>query len=566
MKDELNQKNIEITDEQLDLMRRIRTGQYVNKAMGETSYDIPLDKKDFIHPMDSTLPPKRRFMPSKWERMKVNKILHAINMGWIKLDEEPEEKNPDEIYFDLWGDDYNATLYKNMPPPLVLPKTKRPTTRESYNPEPKMLMTKEQEEEWKKSHAEDREIEFIPKKYDCLRKVEAYENLLRERFERCLDLYLAPRVKKRKVHMNPDDLLPDLPPPSSLKPFPSFANIYYRGHEARVRNIKVNSAGTHLVSGDEKGNVFMFDVRTSRILKKWKFEDTIYSLDWSAAGFIAIGEGPRLHMINPLIGTEQIITEMDFSIDEAKTGHNAEIDPVVKWVFYEKDSDDYLVQGLRFSMTFTNDISQVIFHRKGDFVATLTPRAANKDQVLIHSIRKGKSQRPFTKSKADIQRVLFHHLKPLLFIATKTTVWVFNLQTQTMVKKMMSGVKWYSCMDLHPEGDNLITGSYDRKLNWFDMDLSDKPYNTLRFHTKAIRQVTFHKTYPLFASCSDDGSINIFHGMVYNDLMKNALIVPVKVLKGHKIVDELGVLDICFHPKQPWVFSAGADHNIILWS
>lgn len=58
----------------------------------------------------------------------------------------------------------------------------------------------------------------------------------------------------------------------------------------------------------------------------------------------------------------------------------------------------------------------------------------------------------------------------------------------------------------------------------------------------------------------------MFHGMVYNDLMKNALIVPVKVLKGHKIVDDLGVLDICFHPKQPWIFSAGADHNIILWS
>lgn len=62
------------------------------------------------------------------------------------------------------------------------------------------------------------------------------------------------------------------------------------------------------------------------------------------------------------------------------------------------------------------------------------------------------------------------------------------------------------------------------------------------------------------------GGINVFHGMVYSDLMKNALIVPVKILKGHKIVDDLGVLDICWHPTQPWIFSAGADHNIILWS
>ena len=73
----------------------------------------------------------------------------------------------------------------------------------------------------------------------------------------------------------------------------------------------------------------------------------------------------------------------------------------------------------------------------------------------------------------------------------------------------MSGVKWYSCLDIHPGGDNIITGSYDRKLNWFDLDLGDKPYTTLKYHTKAIRSVAFHPTYPLFASCSDDGKTNV---------------------------------------------------------
>lgn len=29
-------------------------------------------------------------------------------------------------------------------------------------------------------------------------------------------------------------------------------------------------------------------------------------------------------------------------------------------------------------------------------------------------------------------------------------------------------------------GDNLIVGSYDRRLCWFDLDLSTKPYKTLR--------------------------------------------------------------------------------------
>lgn len=412
-------------------MRRIRTGKFVNKAMSETHYEVPLDKSEFIHPMDNTIPPKRRFMPSKWERMKINKILHAIEMGWLKLDQE-EELPQDDVIFDLWGDEFNEPLYQNLPPALILPKTKRPNNRESYNPEDKYLLTKEQEKEWKESHTEDREIEYIPRKFDVLRKIEVYENTLRERFERCLDLYLAPRIKKRKVHMNPDDLLPELPPPSSLKPFPSFANIYYKGHESRIRTIKVNLAGTHLVSGDEKGFVFMFDVRTSRIIKKWKFGDSVYGLDWSVGGFLAVGEGNRLHVINPLIASETAISEMDFSIEESKTSYNSEAGHIVKWDFHDRDSDDYLVDGKRISMTFATDISQVTFHKKGDFLATLTPRADNKDQVLIHSLKKGKSQRPFMKSKSDIQRILFHHLKPILFIATKQTVWVFNLQTQVL--------------------------------------------------------------------------------------------------------------------------------------
>lgn len=78
-----------------------------------------------------------------------------------------------------------------------------------------------------------------------------------------------------------------------------------------------------------------------------------------------------------------------------------------------------------------------------------------------------------------------------------------------MVKKLISGVKWYSCLALHPQGDNIITGSYDKRLNWFDLDLGDKPYQTLRFHKKAIRNVAFHPSYPLFASCSDDGKLRI---------------------------------------------------------
>ena len=80
-----------------------------------------------------------------------------------------------------------------------------------------------------------------------------------------------------------------------------------------------------------------------------------------------------------------------------------------------------------------------------------------------------------------------------------------------------------------------------------------------------MRSVGFHKRYPLMASSSDDGSVHVFHSTVYSDLMRNPLIVPVKILRGHTVTKKLGVLAFEFHPTQPWLFSAGADGQIHLF-
>jgi ribosome biogenesis protein ERB1 len=99
----------------------------------------------------------------------------------------------------------------------------------------------------------------------------------------------------------------------------------------------------------------------------------------------------------------------------------------------------------------------------------------------------------------------------------------------------------------------------------FDLDLSTKPYKVMRYHEAAVRSVAFHRAYPLFASGSDDGTVQVFHGMVYQDLMANPLVVPVKILCGHKVHEFSGVLGVCFHPSQPWVFTAGGDGNACLF-
>ena len=99
----------------------------------------------------------------------------------------------------------------------------------------------------------------------------------------------------------------------------------------------------------------------------------------------------------------------------------------------------------------------------------------------------------------------------------------------------------------------------------FDLDLSTKPYKVMRYHEAAVRGVAFHRSFPLFASASDDATVQVFHGRVYQDLMMNPLVVPVKLLQAHSVHGKSGVLDVCFHPHQPWVFTAGGDGRVCLF-
>lgn len=45
---------------------------------------------------------------------------------------------------------------------------------------------------------------------------------------------------------------------------------------------------------------------------------------------------------------------------------------------------------------------------------------------------------------------------------------------------MHYGHTGHALLALWPLGDNIICGSYDSKLVWFDLDLSTKPYKVLR--------------------------------------------------------------------------------------
>ena len=265
--------------------------------------------------------------------------------------------------------------------------------------------------------------------------------------------------------------------------------------------------------------------------------------------------------MNPEVASDEIVSATD-SLVSQQFGSGQKKDVSVEW---QRPLNHDAQKGIRVILKHSHEVRFVTWHRKGDYFSSVCPEGQSKS-VFIHQLSKHASQNPFKKNAGIIQCVQFHPLKPIFFVATQRTVRVYNLMQQELVKKLQSSSKWISSLDIHPKGDNVIIGSFDKRVSWFDLDLSSKPYKVLRYHYFAIRRVAFHKSYPLFASGSDDGTIQVFHGMVYNDLLQNPLIVPLKILKGHKQVDDFGVLDCEFHPTQPWIFSCGADKTVRLYN
>ena len=72
----------------------------------------------------------------------------------------------------------------------------------------------------------------------------------------------------------------------------------------------------------------------------------------------------------------------------------------------------------------------------------------------------------------------------MIIIATKRHIRIYDLLQQKLLKKLLCPAQWIASMDIHINGNHIICGSYDRRLCWFDLDLSDKPYKTLKYHKK----------------------------------------------------------------------------------
>ena len=295
--DALNARDVTLTPRQIELIRRLQGG-----AFAHPEHNANPDYIDYfsgVDPMKSGLNSDRyenksRFQPSKWEKLQVRRLLHRLKCGSINMDYlEGKVRDMNDLVkrsdgedsdkpFQLWkGDEEDELALRKGPQHMPAPKVPPPGHALSYNPPGEYIPTEEELKEWEEMDPSERPYgHFIPKKFDNLRSVGAYEHAVKERFERCLDLYLCPRAMKRRLNIDPESLVPQLPKASDLRPFPTTKCIEYcvpgkQDETVAVRCLSVSPDGQFLVSGDEAGCVRLWEVQTGRLLKNWDLNSFI---------------------------------------------------------------------------------------------------------------------------------------------------------------------------------------------------------------------------------------------------------------------------------------------------
>lgn len=584
-------KPLELSQEELELLKKVQMNE--TTVDGYDPYEPTVEwftSQTEIMPISAAPEPKRRFVPSKHEQKRVMKLVKAIRDGRIQPYVPPEERKEEEddlVNYDLWADEVERPDHiMHIPAPKLPP----PGYEESYHPPAEYLPNSKERKEWEAMDPEDREQDYLPNDFGSLRRVPGYENFVQEKFERCLDLYLAPRVRRSKLNIDPESLLPKLPSPEELKPFPTACATVFRGHKGRVRSLNVDPTGIWLATGGDDGTIRVWELLTGRQLWSAKLsdEDAVNVVRWRPGKdsvILAAAAGDDVFLAVPPIADPEI-EKNSLEIIDAGWGYAASQPPPSAAEANKKStppswtrpSSELADAGVCAVIPLRYIAKSISWHRRGDYFVTVCSGASTPASVAIaiHTVSKHLTQFPFRrrlKGGGPPQTAHFHPSKPILFVANQRSIRGYDLSRQLLVKILQPGARWISSFDIHPTsssasgGDNIIVGSYDRRLLWHDLDLSARPYKTLRYHRKAIRAVKFHAggRYPLFADASDDGSLQIFHGSVTGDMLSNASIVPLKVLKGHKVTAELGVLDIDWHPREAWCVSAGADGTCRLW-
>jgi len=204
---------------------------------------------------------------------------------------------------------------------------------------------------------------------------------------RSLDLYLCPREAKVRLDIEPDSLIPQLPSPAELRPFPERLSLRYVGHTARVHAVSVHPAGGWLLSASADGTVRLWEVSSGRCERVIQLGAEARCVRWNPNPDLAMAAaavGHRMLLLLPLVAgaaAERASEMLEAAIpDSGTTSASADDTSGVPWARPDAHVRD---SGVPWEVSHVRSAASLCWHHKGDYVASVAPEGASR-AVLLH--------------------------------------------------------------------------------------------------------------------------------------------------------------------------------------
>lgn len=541
--DELNNTTITLSDAQIELLRRIKDRAYVSDSIRDGDYSVPLDPQPY--PMSHVQVSKRRFTPSLHERQRINRIIHAFKMGWLKREDNLVFSSPIEDFVgrvrDLWTGGRSEAEPELPPPPLTLPGH-----ASSYNPPPEYFAQP-------------------PPAKSSLRELEANPRAFHEQFERLMALYLAPRQRRRKITMTARDLLPPPPDLEEMRPFPSKCITRASFRQNQLRAVDASGDGVFLVVVDEFNNVAMMHVLTLRLLATLTIRsDNVLLTRFTKQRGVLVCSEEFVDFFIPRTNRERASAALD-AFRQLRSAGGVDGGTVVSFPFLSTEGSNGCVShGCRLSFTDLR-IRAVSLHAKENFLALLCASRDGAQVIKVFNLARFTSTIITLKTKTRIESIAFSPKFAQLLVMTRTYLYVYDLKKQERVKRLISGSQGLACMAVHASGTQVLVGAKDQHLLWYDLEWKDLPLRKMKVHSGGVNSCCFSSHYRLFASAGDDGAVVVQFLKLDESGIESPAVFPLKTLRGHKVVHSTGVTDVQFVGSTHWLVSVGHDGGILVW-